>query len=69
VNRPPPPKQPDIAATSTFYTLSAVAKMLGEDEDWLWLISCGMEGEEGCIGVIGPNNGIRHDRPTCCRPA
>ncbi len=44
-----------MALPTTFYTLSAVARMLGQDEDWLWLISCGMEGDEGCIGVIGPN--------------
>jgi hypothetical protein len=44
-----------MAAPTTFYTLSAVARQLGQDEGWLWLISCGMEGDEGCIGVIGPD--------------
>jgi putative methionine-R-sulfoxide reductase with GAF domain len=41
-----------MAHSSTFYTLAAVAKRLGEDEDWLYEISCGMEDAEGCIGVI-----------------
>jgi len=42
-----------MAHSSTFYTLAAVAMRLGEDEAWLYEISCGMEDAEGCVGVIG----------------
>jgi len=51
------------------YTLAYVAKALGEDADWLWEISCGMEAEQGCLWVydataepllVFTDNGIKH---------
>jgi len=51
------------------YTLAYVAKTLGEDADWLWEISCGMEAEQGCLWVydataepllVFTDNGIKH---------
>lgn len=30
-----------------------VAKMLGEDQDWLWDVALGMEPEDGCLFVYG----------------
>jgi len=44
-----------VAAIETVYTLPLVAQMLGEDEDWLWEISCAMDPEDGCLGILGPN--------------
>ena len=41
-----------MAAIETVYTLPLVAQMLGEDEDWLWEISCAMDPEDG---ILGPN--------------
>jgi hypothetical protein len=35
-----------LAPISAAYTLAYVAKALGEEADWLWEISCGMEAEE-----------------------
>jgi hypothetical protein len=40
-----------LAPISAVYTLAYVAKALGEEADWLWEISCGMEAEEGCLWV------------------
>lgn len=40
-----------MAPISAAYTLAYVAKALGEEADWLWEISCGMEAEEGCLWV------------------
>jgi hypothetical protein len=45
-----------MAVISTVYIPARVAQMLGEDEDWLWEISCEMEPKDGCISVLGPNN-------------
>jgi hypothetical protein len=45
-----------LAATTRVYTLALVAKMLSEDEDWLWEISCEMTPEDGCLGIIGLND-------------
>ena len=51
------------------YTLAYVAKALGEDADWLWEISCGMEAEQGSLWVydataepllVFTDNGIKH---------
>ena len=33
--------------------IARVAKMLGEDEDWLWNIAVDMEPEDGLIWVYG----------------
>ena len=42
-----------LAAISQVFTLSYVAKMLGEDEDWLWDLSIDMFPEDGCLRVYG----------------
>lgn len=44
-----------MAAIDHVYTLPLVAEMLGEDADWLWEISCEMDPEDGCLGILGPN--------------
>lgn len=42
-----------MAAPRFVYTLSCVAKMLGEPEDWLEeLASRNLEPEDGCLGII-----------------
>ncbi|KWA81700.1 hypothetical protein WL30_24585 [Burkholderia ubonensis] len=42
-----------MAAPSFVYTISCVAKMLGEPEDWLdELASMNREPEDGCLGII-----------------
>ena len=40
-----------MAAISTVFTIGHVAKMLGEEEDWLHEISIAMDPEEGCLWV------------------
>ena len=45
-----------MAAIDHVYTLPLVAEMLGEIEDWLWEISCEMDPEDGCLGILGPND-------------
>ena len=35
------------------FTISRVAKELGEDEDWLWDVANGMDTEDGVIWVYG----------------
>lgn len=40
-----------MAIVKAVFTLAHVAKTLGEDADWLYEISCGMEEEEGCIWI------------------
>ena len=42
------------------FTLTRVAQMLGEDEDWLGDISTEMEPEDGIISAYGP--GDEHTR-------
>jgi hypothetical protein len=42
-----------MAAISYVFTISYVAEMLGEDEEWLREISINMDPEEGCVWVIG----------------
>ena len=42
-----------MAAISYVFTISRVAQMLGEDEDWLYEISAEMEPEDGCLTVYG----------------
>jgi hypothetical protein len=42
-----------VAAISHVYTIDYVAKMLGEDVEWLWELQIGMEPEDGCLWVRG----------------
>ena len=42
-----------MPAISAVFTIGHVAKMLGEDEDWLHEISIAMDPEEGCLWVFG----------------
>jgi hypothetical protein len=42
-----------MAATSHVFAISRVAKMLGEDEDWLQEISIEMDAEDGRLTVLG----------------
>jgi len=42
-----------IAAPSYVFTISRVAKMLGEDENRLYDIALNMEPEDGCLTVLG----------------
>ena len=42
------------------FTIAHVARMLGEDEEWLWEISNAMDPEDGCLWIIGVGeNGCR----------
>jgi hypothetical protein len=42
-----------MAAISAVFTISYVAHLLGEDEDWLFDLSIGMEPEDGSLWVYG----------------
>jgi hypothetical protein len=42
-----------MAAISAVFTLIYVANLLGEDEDWLFELSIGMEPEDGSLWVYG----------------
>jgi hypothetical protein len=42
-----------LAAISTVFTISHVAKMLGEDEDWLFDLQIDMFPEDRCLWVYG----------------
>ncbi len=42
-----------MADPSAVFTIARVAKMLGEDEDWLWDVAAEMEPEDGCPFVYG----------------
>ena len=42
-----------LAAISAVFTINHVAKMLGEDEDWLHELSIDMFPEDGCLRVYG----------------
>jgi hypothetical protein len=42
-----------MAGIPYVFTISHVAKMLGEDEEWLRKISINMDPEEGSLWVIG----------------
>lgn len=42
-----------MAAISRVYTITYVAKMLGEDEDLIWELSIDMFPEDGCLRVHG----------------
>ena len=45
-----------MAAPSCMFTISRVAEMLGEDEDWLWEIAINMEPEDGCLTIYGSSD-------------
>ncbi len=42
-----------MAAISCVYTISHVAKTLGEDEELLWEIAGDMFPEHGCLWIVG----------------
>ena len=42
-----------VAAISAVFTIDYVANLLGEDEDWLFDLSIGMEPEDGSLWVCG----------------
>jgi len=42
-----------MAGISYIFTISRVAEMLGEDEDWLYELSIDMFAEDGCLRVYG----------------
>ena len=42
-----------LAAISAVFTITYVAKMLGEDQDWLHELSIDMFPEDGCLRVYG----------------
>ena len=42
-----------VAAISAVFTIGYVAKLLGEDEDWLHELSISMFPEDGCLHVYG----------------
>jgi hypothetical protein len=45
-----------MAGISYVFTISRVAKMLGEDEDWLQDICTEMDPEDGRLTVLGPGD-------------
>ena len=42
-----------MTAISAVFTIGHVANLLGEDEDWLFELSIGMEPEDGSLWVYG----------------
>jgi hypothetical protein len=42
-----------MAAIAHVFTISYVADLLGEDEDWLFELSADMFPEDGCLWVCG----------------
>jgi hypothetical protein len=42
-----------VAAISAVFTISYVANLLGEDQDWLHELSIDLFPEEGCLRVYG----------------
>jgi len=42
-----------MAAISAVFAISHVAKLLGEEENWLHELSIGMFPEDGCLHVYG----------------
>jgi hypothetical protein len=46
-----------VAAISAVFTIGCVAKLLGEDEDWLHELSISMFPEDGCLHVYGIGDG------------
>jgi hypothetical protein len=49
----PAPGSLIVAAISAVFTIGYVANLLGEDEDWLFELSIGMEPEDGSLWVHG----------------
>jgi hypothetical protein len=43
-----------MAGISYVFTITRVAEMLGEDEDWLHDVSIEMDPEDGRLTVLGP---------------
>ena len=43
-----------MAGIGHVFTITRVAEMLGEDEDWLHDICIEMDPEDGCLTVLGP---------------
>ena len=50
---PTKPGRLTMAAISAVFTISYVANLLGEDEDWLFELSIDMEPEDGSLWVYG----------------
>ena len=50
---PAKPGRLTMAAISAVFTIGYVANLLGEDEDWLFDLSIGMEPEDGSLWVYG----------------
>jgi len=50
---PAQPGRLTMAAISAVFTIGYVANLLGEDEDWLFELSIGMEPEDGSLWVHG----------------
>jgi len=42
-----------MAAITHVFTISRVAQMLGEDQDWLFDVANEMEPEDGCLWIYG----------------
>jgi hypothetical protein len=53
-----------LAAITAVFTITYVAEMLGEDEDWLWELSIDMFPEDGCLRVYGVGEGQHHASST-----
>lgn len=51
--RAPSTSRLTLAAVAAVFTIGYVAKMLGEDEDWLHELSINMSPEDGCLHVHG----------------
>jgi hypothetical protein len=45
-----------MAAIPHVFTIALVAKILNEDQDWLWELSMGLEPEDGCLWVLDVND-------------
>jgi hypothetical protein len=46
-----------MAAISTVFTIGYVANLCGEDEDWLFELSIGIEPEDGSLWVLRRRRG------------
>ena len=42
-----------LPVISHVFTITYVAEMLGEDEEWLWELQIDMFAEDGCLRVYG----------------
>jgi hypothetical protein len=47
-----------LAAISSVFTITYVAELLGEDEDWLHELSIDMFPEDGCLHVYGKDEAV-----------